>query len=211
MAWAFVNHIDQTPMTLIPTRESNPRDHKKAEYRLEKRKIREPRPAGILPVAGMPLYEGEEYIVNRSKNRLVLILSEGGPEIEKKLVKDQPNYQRYPTVLVAPFYSSYKFSSLFVERVKQCAYPNYFCDCLPERHESILRLDQLQPVGRNPDSIDHTQYCLSDEAFKIIEELIRWLVYECLPEGEESYIRTFWELLEETKNIASNSTPVTEA
>jgi hypothetical protein len=207
LGWAFVNYIDKTPMTLIPTREQDSANHNKAEYRLELRKIKEPRPKGILPVAGMPFNEGEDYIVNRSKMRPVLILSDGGKEVDSSLCRDWPKSQRFPTVLVAPFYTArdsksdiWKFPLPFVEQVKKCIYPNFFWDKLPEGNESILRLAQLQPVGKNPDSFKHTKYCLSQEAIKVIDEILCWLFKKYLPE-EDSYIRIFWDLLHDKDKI----------
>jgi len=213
LAWAFVNHIDKTPMTLVPTREQDPASHNKAEFRIESRKIKEPRPKGILPVAGMPLYQSEDYIVNRSKMRPVLILSEGGDEIDKNLCRDWPSWQRYLTVLVAPYYTckdpesrSVGFPQPFVEKVKECKYPNYFWDHLPEGKESILRLDQLQPVGKNPESLLHTKYCLSQEALKVMDEFLCWLFNKCLPKEDESYIRIFWNLLQDRNEILGHNT-----
>lgn len=70
------------------------------------------------------------------------------------------------------------FNPELVERVRLCEYPHFMWDQLPidsSTKESIMRLDQMQPVERSRDSIEFTKYCLSDSALLILDEWLEWL------------------------------------
>ncbi len=56
-------------------------------------------------------------------------------------------------------------------------------DCLPigGRNESILRLDHLQPIGKHGESYELTEYQLHEEALKIVDDHLTWLLKGGLP------------------------------
>ena len=62
--------------------------------------------------------------------------------------------------------------------------------------ESILRLDQLQPIGAHYKSHRVTEFRLSDDALSVVDELIQWLVWGGVPEG--GHIAAYREIIEDT-------------
>jgi len=112
-----------------------------------------------------------------------VILSEGGDEVPRQLVRGKPAWQTAPTILVAPYYgadedsTSSGFNPAFVERIKSGEYPQFMWDMLPltGKDESILRMDHIQPIGRHHDSIELTDYRLSEDAIDIIDEWLTWI------------------------------------
>jgi hypothetical protein len=206
---AFVPHVDQTPLTLIPTGRTDPTDHHKANYTIEPLRIDKPSRTYKLPVAALPEFEGEVRTVYRAKKRPVLIISAGGPDIPKELTRGKPGWQTAPTILVAPYYGADKggkragFREEFIERIRRCEYPHYIWDILPlpgNAGESILRLDHIQPIGRHYLSYEWTEHCLSNEAMIIVNEWLHWLLEYDLPTDS-----TLYYYRKELKNTITNS------
>jgi len=130
--------------------------------------------------------------VCRAKKRPVLVISAGGPDIPKPLRIGGANRQYAPYLSVAPYYGAEAngkragYNPKFVERVKACEYPHFMWEKLPFptlTPESLLRLDHVQPIGRHADSYRLTDYCLSNEALRILDEWQMWLQTGLLPEG----------------------------
>jgi len=186
LVWAFIPHVGQTPCTLIPIeRGEDPTQHKVAKVRIEpldvKSVIRYPK----LPIPSLPQRKNEVRTVYLAKKRPALIISGGGPWIQKELVRGKPSWQTYPTVIVAPYYgadeSSHRsgYNPIFMARVRHCEYPQFVWEKLPivsGPKESIMRLDHMQPIPRNQDSMELTNHCLSERALLILDEWIEWLI-----------------------------------
>lgn len=183
LVWAFLPHVDQHPLVLVPTGRTNDTDHKTADFSIEPLRVERPPSGSRLPVAGLPHYEGEVRAVFRAKRRPALVLSPGGPEIPPSLRVGSARYQTNPTMLVAPYYGADKgkgsggWNAELVDRIRRCEYPQYMWDSLPiaSRKESILRLDQIQPVGRHGESYALTEHCLSSDAIEFLDEWLGWL------------------------------------
>lgn len=85
-------------------------------------------------------------------------------------------------MLVAPFYGVDQdgtragFRPEFVQNIRRCLYPQFAWDQLPVKgsSESILMFNQIQSVGKHHESIDVTDYCLTEDAMKIIDERLTW-------------------------------------
>ena len=115
-----------------------------------------------------------------------------------------PKYMTAPTILVAPHYgvdrngSRAGYNREFVERIRHCEYPQFVWNPLPNGgpKESILRLDQLQPIGAHYNSHSVLEFRLSDDALSVVDELIQWLVWGGVPEDGD--IAAYRELIEET-------------
>ncbi|MGA3085723.1 MAG: hypothetical protein ABSE95_13155 [Thermodesulfobacteriota bacterium] len=191
LIWGFVPHVPQVPMVLVPIGRSDPTDHRRMQYKLEPLKAVKYPKLSRLPVAALPLVEGEMLSVYKAKKRPLLVVSIGGPEISKEITKGSPKWQTLPAMLVAPFYGAVfdgkraGFSEEFVRRVRRCEYPQYLYDKLPESgrtEESILRLDHLQPFPLFDQSYQWTPHCLSKDALMILEEWLQWLIEGTLPE-----------------------------
>ena len=194
---AFVNHVDLTPVTLIPEGRSSPTDHIFVKYKLEPLQIHKRTTLPKLPTAAFPEFSGEIRTVYRAKKRPVLVISMGGPDVPDELRRGKPRWQTNPTILVAPYYGASEggkrsgFSGEFIKRVKMAEYPNFLWDILPiatrsNREGSILRFDHIQPTGRHHDSYEWTEHCLSEKAMQIVDEWLHWLIEEEFPDSEDS-------------------------
>lgn len=197
---AFLPHVHQVPFTLIPEgRGDDPTDHSEARYTMKELKRVDKRDLSTLPSAAFPLNEGEIILSFRGKKRPALIISSGGPEIQKKLTKGKPSWQTAPTILVAPYYGVEQngvragFSGEFISRIKMAEYPNFHWDKLPigggGNKGSICRLDHILPLGRHHDSVEFTEYCLSDEAMLIIDQWLEWLIEGAKPGDDLQFLR----------------------
>ncbi len=198
LLWAFVPIVGLTPRTLEVEGRTSPTDHGAARFKLTEMRVRQQATAPKLPVAALPNYPGEAYAVYRAKRRPVLLVSTGGddlaPEVRKGL-----GWQGAAMLLVAPYFGADPggtrggWPEEFVRRIRRGEYPQYSYDRLPlsGSKESILRLDQLQPIGRHHDSYERTEFTLSDEALEILDSWLVWLTTGRLDTGSTlSYMRT---------------------
>jgi hypothetical protein len=191
LIWGFIPHVPQVPMILNPIGRSDPTDHQRMNFKLEPLKaVRYPK-LPRLPVAALPLFDGEMLSVYKAKKRPLLVISTGGTKVRKEIAKDSPKWQTLPAMLVAPFYGAgfdgkrAGFSEEFVRRIRRCEYPQYLYDKLPESgrtEESILRLDHLQPFPPFDQAYQWSPHCLNEEALMILDEWLQWLIEGTLPE-----------------------------
>lgn len=181
---ALVVHAEQVPHELIPEGRSDPTDHYRGEYRIVALNVRQPGRLPRLPVAALPQPPGERRLVHRGKIRPALVLSTGGTDIPPALRIGGARWQSSPSFLVAPYFGGEMsaqrggWSVPFVERIRRDEYPQYLWDVLPlgGATESILRLDQLQPIGRHQDAYEWTPHRLSADALAIVDEWLAWLL-----------------------------------
>lgn len=188
---AFLPHIDQIPKQLIATGRSEATDHNHTNFSIEPLRIGQPQRKPQLPVAALPAFGNEINAIYRAKKRPAIIICEGGEAVDKSLTRGKPKWQTSPAILVAPCYGIDEgakragFNSEFIKRVRRCIYPQFIWDKLPisGADESILRLDHIQPVGKHHDTIELTDYRLSEDALTIFDEWLRWLIYGDFEEG----------------------------
>jgi hypothetical protein len=182
---AFLPHVDQIPKQLTVVGRPDPTDHTKANYKMEPLRVGQSIKRPGLPVAALPSFENEINTVYRAKKRPALIICEGGDAIERMLTLGKPKWQTAPTILVAPCYGANEdgtragFNPEFIRRVRQCEYPQFMWDQLPiggSATESLFRLDHIQPIGRHHDSIEFTNFRLSEQALEILDEWLVWLI-----------------------------------
>lgn len=187
LLWAFVPLIDQEPRTLTPQGRARSTDHGSALYRVDPLRMRQQRQGSRRPVAGLPDVPGEIYTVYRAKRRPVLVLGGGSTDpVERSLTVGMANWQTAPTVIVAPYYGATQsgtrggFNQPFVARIRRAEYPEYMWDSLPvggrDTEESILMLNQAQPIGRHYKSFEATEYRLCDDAIEVVEDWLNWLL-----------------------------------
>jgi hypothetical protein len=193
---AFLPYVDQVPLRLVAEGRSEASEHRRAKVRIEPLEIRRPRPGDTLPVSTVPLYPGEERIVQRAKKRPALIISEGGLPLPRRLRRDRPRWQTSFLLLVAPYYGGEQdgtragYPKEFLDRVRRCEFPQFMVDFLPPgyRDQSVLYLNQIQPLGKDHGSIELLDYRLSDQALAIMDEWVTWLVTGLLP--QKGYLMT---------------------
>jgi len=189
LIWSFLPHVQQQPFVLVATGRTEATRHDLADFRIEPLVANKPPSGARLPVAGLPHYEGEVSAVYRSKRRPALVISVGGSEIPKALRVGAARHQTTPTMLVAPYYGTgggktARWNPAFVDRIRRCEYPQYMWDQLPlgKKDPSILRLDQIQPIGRHGQAYDYTHFRLSEDALLMLDEWLDWIVKEVLEE-----------------------------
>ena len=139
-----------------------------------------------LPVAGLPRLDGAHcYVVNRAKKRPCLVLGAIEQEaVDPKLTRGMSKWKGHLFFLVAPFFGVEQvardgYNAAFVDRIMQADYRAFFWDQLPKAWGlgSILRLDQIQPVGFEHQAYKHWGYRLSENAQCIMDEWLNWLIY----------------------------------
>lgn len=205
LIFAFVPHVDQVPYAFEPVGRNKADEHKEARVKVSPLKVDQPLKQTELPVAAMPLHRGEVWTAFRAKVRPCLVLgSTDAQTVERKLIKGMPKYLTVPTLLVAPHYGVDQdgtragYNSAFVERIRHCEYPQFVWNPLPTKggpNESILRMDQLQPIGAHYNSHRVTGFRLSDDAVEVMDELLQWVLSGGVPEG--GHIASYRELIEE--------------
>lgn len=194
--WAFLPHVDLVPYVLVAEgrAEADPGDHSLAKGRVEQLRISSP-PTGPkgLPVAGLPQYPGEVWAVNRAKIRPGIVVCTGGADVPKDLRPGTvPKWQTAPTFLVAPCYGVEQTDARsgwhppLIDRIRRCEYPQFMLEHLPppdDKTRSVVRFDQIQPVGKHHNSYRPAGYKLSDEALDLVDEWIDWLRVGLLDAG----------------------------
>lgn len=187
---AIIPFVDQSPYALETIGRVRSTQHKEAKVRFVPIDIKSAVNYSRLPVAPLPQYVGETSAVYRTKKRPALIIHAGCSEIPNHLRRNKPRSHTDPCILVAPFFTAESagvragFTPAFIERVRRCEYPQFFWDILPiskSGADSIMRLDQVQPVGRNHSVAEVTNYRLDDLALKIMQQHVYWFLHNELP------------------------------
>ncbi|AGW13801.1 hypothetical protein [Megalodesulfovibrio gigas] len=184
LAWAFVPYVDQLPYQLIPKARTDDREHDRAECEIAPCNVAAPPALPRLPVAALPRHDPKEiFAVYRAKKRPVLIAADLGATVHKQLQTGFPKRSFASSYLCVPYYGvdagtgkRAGYPPAFTARVKAGEYSQFFWDMLPVpgARESILRLDQMQPVGGHHQSLELTLYSLSEEAGSIMDEWMQW-------------------------------------
>jgi hypothetical protein len=192
LLWAFLPLVDHQQYVLVPIGRQTPEEHRTANFRVEVLDVRNP-PRGVedLPVAALPNHPGSVRALYMAKRRPALVIATPGLGVERRFRKGFPTYQTAKTMLVAPYYGADRdgtragWPPALVQRIRWGEYPQYICDKLPlpGSQESILRLDQIQPLGSDPTVFDLTDYRLTDDALGIMDDWITWHFYGGIPEG----------------------------
>ena len=198
LVWALVPYAEMKPYRLVPIgRGTSPTQHASAEFRIETFRVGDP-PRGItaLPVAALPVRDGETLMVQRVKRRPALVVCTGGNVIPAGMRLGSSKWQYAPTITVAPYYGSQAAGARggwpgeFVDRIRRCEYPQYMWDQLPLGEASILRLDHLFAIGADPANYQVTDHVLSSEALDLLDEWFSWLhTGELEPAGGLAYAR----------------------
>jgi hypothetical protein len=198
LLWAYVPYAGQEPRRLVSEGRVEPREHDRINYRTEPFRYGDALPPAGLPAAGLPQRPGEEHLVFVAKPRPVLVISEGGPAIERSLRTGGARWQTAPTLLVAPYSGVDRdgtrggWPQPFVQRIRRAEFPQYMWDSLPlgGADESVLRLDHVFPIGRNAANFRVTVHRLSPKAIGVLDEWVRWLLTGELPDSDFAYVRS---------------------
>ena len=202
VVWTYVQFFSEVPFELVPKRADSER-HDTATltarplYAGGRRSNMED-----LPVAALPRLAGADcYIVNRAKRRPCLVL--GGvnrKEVERQLTSGMAKSASHEFLMVAPYFSVKQegrsgYNPAFIERIMHAEYSRFFWEFLPGDwgHESILRFDLMQPIGFHHQAFEHTGYRLSEDALRLTDEWLGWVLYDRDGDG----LRSFRDLMAE--------------
>ena len=185
LVFCFIPYFDQIPKTLEAVGRIHPYEHEAAEYRVAPLRIGASASKPTLTIAAMTLNEKENWVVYRAKKRPCLVIGGFCPLVDRKIVRGLPKRITAPTFLVAPFYGADQDDSRvgyppeFIKRICHAVYPQFLLDSLPISgpKESILHLNQIQPVGFHSNSYELTDYCLSKDAIEMRYERLVELVH----------------------------------
>jgi hypothetical protein len=191
LLWGFCPVFDLKPLVLQEQGRVTPTGHHKASFKLVALSaIGQTSSAARIPVAALPVIKGEVKAVYRAKRRPMLVIGAGGEELPPEIRKGI-GWQKEPFMLAAPYFGGDQGATRggwpeeFVKRIRRAEYPQYAYDQLPLHGPSfsVLRLDQIQPVHRDPASYELTDYRLSDDAMDIINSWLEWLITGGLEPG----------------------------
>jgi hypothetical protein len=204
IVFAFAPHVDQVPYAFEPVGRKEAEIHDKAIVRVAPLSVDQPLKQAQLPVAAMPLHQGEVWAAYRAKRRPCLVISCNNPSVDPALTKGMANNATAPTCLVAPYYGVNQsgkrggYHAAFVERVRRCEYPQFMWDVLPFAggEESILRLDHIQPIGTHYKAYKPSGYGLCSDAIIVLDELLGWLLRGGVP--ADSLIAMYRQEIERT-------------
>lgn len=207
LIWANLPHVFSEQATLEVAGRNEPTDHRTAVYSVRPMRHSEVWDTSRqdLPVAAFPKYPGETYLVQRAKVRPAIVLTAELREIPKQLRQGETKRWTNPTAIVVPSYGAVPDgrdapNPEMLKRFRHCEYPNYMCLWLPktsggciqlEAFPSIVRLDQMQPIGVHLHNYELTKSRLSERALLILDEWLVWLHTGILPQGELNEIRNF--------------------
>ncbi|MFH0782005.1 MAG: hypothetical protein V2B20_08660 [Pseudomonadota bacterium] len=194
---AFVPHVDQLPFGVKPSGRAVATEHGRGILDVEIIQVGAPlsrRPG--LPVAAMTLHEGEWWAAYRAKKRPCLVVAEPGDQVSSSLTRGMPSRNTVPALLAAPYYgvdrdgSRAGYNPRFADAVRHAKLRQFMVDQLPISGgpvESILRFDQIQPIGFSHQACEKLGFRLTETALGIIDDWLSWFIWDDLP--GESWIR----------------------
>lgn len=207
LVYCYIPHADQVPYWFEPIGRALPTEHDQAVVKVAPLRVGAPLKQLPLPVAAMPSHPNEVWAAYRAKRRPCVVLSMKHPPVDKSLTAGKAKAATAPMMLVAPYFgvkhSLHRsgFSEQFVQRVQHCWYPQFMVDWLPHPTGecSILRLDQMQPVGRHHDAYLLLGYRLSDTAMEVMDSWLEWLLKGSM--SADCLLATVVELLQEASEM----------
>ena len=93
----FVPFFDQVPLTLVPEDRESTEMHKTFRARIEPLDVNKHAKKSPLPIAAMPIFDGQVRAVYRAKRRPALVLGTGWPDVPDALRRGTPKWQTAPT------------------------------------------------------------------------------------------------------------------
>lgn len=196
LIWVNLPHVMPEQATLEVAGRDEPTEHATALYKISTPfRMGAVREASKLPVAGLPRFDGEVYLVQRAKVRPAIVMNSELAELPKELRRGETKRWTQPTVIVAPAYGASPEGRAapnpeLLKRFRRCEYPNYLCLWLPKQdHPSVVRLDQMQPIGAQYHNYERSNFRLSNKALALLDDWMIWLHSGVLPESDLDDIR----------------------
>lgn len=186
LVYAYVHHADAHPFLLVAEGRKEPSDPSKARMRLVPFHADAPPKPPSPPTPALPFEEGEAWAVRRVRRRACLVLGVTGPAIYRPMRTAARETPVGPAILVAPYYDASTLDPGFVDRVRRAEYPHCVWDRLPlgAQRDVILRLDQVQAVGRDPLGVEWTDHALTPAALAVVDAWFHWNLTGALMPGD---------------------------
>jgi hypothetical protein len=196
LVYANAQHADASAFVLTVEGKKEPTDPTKARLLIAPLRSDVAPRAPTPPSPALPLEPGEAWVVRRARWRPCLVLGATGPAVHKPLRTATPEAPVGPALLVAPYYEAAGLDPAFVARVRRAEYPHCVWDRLPGagQREVVLRLDQVQALGRDPLGFEWTDHALSPAALATVDAWLQWNLTGALAPGE---LRDFRDLVRE--------------
>jgi hypothetical protein len=181
----LVPFVGQTPYILDPSgRAEDPSDHSRARITIEPYRLGMGSKSKTLPVAALPEWKGQRFVFSRGRVRPAVVISTAGHDLPQELRVGMAPYQTAPTILVAPYFGADQdgtragYPPEILGRIRHAEYPRFMWDSLPlgDVRESVLRLDQIFPMGTDASGYELKPHRLSRDALLILDEWLCWLL-----------------------------------
>lgn len=196
LVYAFVQHADAHSFALTVEGKKEPADPSRARLSIAPLRADLPPKPPSPPSPALPLDPNEAWCVRRARWRPCLVVGVTGPAVHRPLRSAAPETPVGPALLVAPYDDAAGVDPGFVARVRRAEYPHCLWDRLPPpgEREVILRLDQMQPLGRDPLGFEWTDHALSPAALGLLDAWLAWNLTGALAPGD---LRDFRDLVRE--------------
>ena len=190
LVWAYIPFFSQIPVEIVSDR-AQPEIHETAHLQARPLYANDRRPTmSSLPVAGLPRLEGADcYLAFRAKKRPCLVVgSVQKDQLPESITRGMTKSHGHAFTLITPYYSVEQkgragYTMEAAERIRHAGLNSLFWDILPfgDGHESILRLDQTQPLGLHHQVCEPAKFALSPEALEIVDQWLGWMLHESPP------------------------------
>lgn len=186
LVYTYAQHAEPHPFLLTAEAKKEPSDPSRVRLRLEPFQTDDAPRAPSPPTPALPFEAGEAWSVRRVRRRPCLVLGVSGPAVHRPARTAVREAHGSPALLVAPYYDAAGLDAGFVARVRRAEYPHCVWDRLPMEgeREVILRLDLMQPMGRDPLGFDWTEHALSAGALAVLDAWVGWSVMGVLGAGD---------------------------
>ena len=98
LVWAFVPHVNLTPLQFIPQGRANAEDHKAAIVEVSPLRVNAPLSRLELPVAAMTTHDDEVFAAYKAKRRPCIVYCDNCTPVDRELTKGKPSHSTAPTI-----------------------------------------------------------------------------------------------------------------
>ncbi len=186
LVYAFVQRADAHSFALTVEGRKEPAEPSSARMRLSPLRSDAPPKPPSPPSPAVPLEANEAWCVRRAHWRPCLVVGVTGPAVHRPLRTAERETPVGPALLLAPYDDVAALDAGFVARARRAEYPHLLWDRLPlaSDREVLLRLDQMQPIGRDPLGFEWTEHALSPAALSVLDAWLAWNLTGALAPGD---------------------------
>jgi len=182
--WTVIPFLEKLPWILDAQR-ADPTEHRIIQGEVRAVNPTDFRPKSRLPIKVLQLRETEEFLVQRSKKRLAVVVAGEWTvfdDVAALLRQRGQHHLQESSVIVAPLYGvespehSGGFPPMMTAKIQSLQYRQFFhCPRNGSIREGVLRLDRLQAVRPHHLSLEPIQIALHPEALAVLLTMIRGL------------------------------------